>query len=332
MSSTKKEGAPASDAPAPLSLTYHTDIELVHDFKIYLGSDSNSSTMASRRILFYNLPPSITALQVARAAAAFGQVLLVNWVAPVVRGTDDDSMAMLVEFATSRSSEMCRLAINSTCPIFVSETGELYVAGVWVVPTPSFPVSCITDNSLIRGYTRTVTISPISVSCVWFMIHAVAAPRDILAAEYNAATETLALEFASIGIAHRTALRINGNLFDFIFEMRRGEKRVGLCADRVGYGGYVAYVPSDYLRQQFDRLPFNEYWPDKYYYVMSQRDLHPRPSHRKRNISVSDATTADSDSVETASSAGTSLDDEPRGTPLQRRDAPRYARLQCVEA
>ncbi|OAA77064.1 hypothetical protein LEL_06748 [Akanthomyces lecanii RCEF 1005] len=315
MSSTKEEGDPPRDVPAPLSLTYHTDIELVRDFKICRGNITSSSTMDSRRILFYNLPPSITALQVARAAAAFGQVLLVNAVAPVVRGTNNGSMTMLVEFATSESSEMCRLAVNSTCPIFLSGTGELYAAGVWVVPTPSFPICCNTDNSLNRGYTRTVAIFPISVNCVWFIIHAVAAPQDILAAEYDAATETLTLEFASVGVAHRTSLHMNNNLFDFVFEGRAAVRRLESREDRVGCGCYVAYVPPDVLQQQFDRSPFNEYWPERYYYVMTQRNLHPRTAHKKRNISASDATTTDDDSFETTSSVETSLDEEPRERP-----------------
>ncbi|OAR02232.1 hypothetical protein LLEC1_03822 [Akanthomyces lecanii] len=324
MSSTNEEGEHPSDAPVPLPLSYHTDIELVQDFKIYRGNITNSSTMESRRILFYNLPPSITALQIARAAAAFGQILLVNRVASVVRGSDNGSMTMLVEFATSKSSDMCRLAVNSTCPIFVSGTGELYAAGAWVVPTPSFPICYNTNTSLNQGYTRTVTLSPIPASCVWFMIQAVAAPVDILAAEYDSTTKTLTLEFASIGVAHRTALQMNSKFFDFIFEGEPADRRLGTCADRVGYGGYVAYVPPDYLQQQFDRPPFNEYWPERYYYVMTQRNLHPLISQKERNISASDATTTDDDSFETTSSTGTSLDEEPRGRPLRTRDAPSF--------
>lgn len=325
MTSPKQEDDFLSDATDLLALTYHGDIKLLKNPKIYRGTEKESKAMESRRILFYNLPSSITALQVARAAAAFGQVLLVNPVVPMLRGTDDGSMTMLVEFATPKSSDMCRLTVNSTCPAFISHTGDLYAAGVWVVPTPSFPVRFDTNVSLKRGYTRTVAIAPISVDCVWFMICAVAAPREVLDAEYDGATRTLTLEFAGVDIAHRTAINVVSGLFEFIFENEAANKRVDQCADRVGYGGYVAYVPPHYLQQQFDRPPFNDYWPETYFYVMTDRDLHPRTNHKKRNISTSEGTTTDDDANEAWSSAATSLDEESRGRALRKGDGSRYA-------
>ncbi|KAJ6781511.1 hypothetical protein PWT90_08097 [Aphanocladium album] len=303
-----------------LILAYHDDIKLAQSPLIYRGMDSEPDMMDSRRLLFYNLPPSITALQVARATAAFGQVLRIEPVAPVVRGAGDGTITMLVEFATSRSTDVCRAAVNSTCTTIVTHTGERYVAGIWVIPTPSFAVCAGTSLALTKGYTRSIFITPVYEPCVWFMICAVAVSRDILDAEYDGATKTLTLEFATVELAYRVANNFNRGLFDFLFNSETDEKRVGICVDRVRYGGYTAYLPPDYLHQQYDCPPFNDYWPTTYYYVMTQRNLHPRGHAKKRNTSSSDETTTDGHYNDTASSAGTSLDDEPRGRSLLTRE------------
>ncbi|KAM3512558.1 hypothetical protein MY11210_003821 [Beauveria gryllotalpidicola] len=308
---TAQEDNPLGDGNEVLTLTYHMDIELVKDLKIFRGNNNESMKMESRRLLYYNLPPSITALQVARAAAAFGQVLRVSDVAPAVRGANDGSLTMLIEFAAPESSTKFQLAVRSTCPQFISETGELYGAGVWVIPTPSFSVCIHTDSYLNRGFTRTISISPIAGNQVWFTICAVAAPHDVLDAEYDSTTQTLTLEFAGVDIAHQAGTYLRSGLFGFIFDNR--VVHVGPRADRVGYGGYVEFLPADHLKQRFDRWPFNQYWPETYYYVMTQQNLHPRSNLKKRDISASDATATDDESNQTLSNYATSVDNEPRG-------------------
>ncbi|KAJ3479198.1 hypothetical protein NLG97_g8383 [Lecanicillium saksenae] len=307
--------------PEALSLIYHDDIVLVQHPIIYRGNNTESDTMDSRRLLFYNLPPSITTLQVARATAAFGQVVRLDATAPAVRGASDGTMTMLVEFASPRSATVCREVINSICPRFISNTGESYVAGIWVIPTPSFAVSQSTTVPLDRGYTRTISITPVHLDCVWFIICAIAAPQEILDAEYDLAARTLTLELAVVDLAYRTAQDFHSGLFDFLLDCESDEMRVGICVDSIGYGGYTAYMAPDYLHQRFDHEPFNNYWPETYYYVMTQRNLHPRTHPKKRDFSSSEETATDGDSIETASTAATSLHDEPRGRCLFARDA-----------
>ncbi|OAA52779.1 hypothetical protein BBO_00620 [Beauveria brongniartii RCEF 3172] len=320
MLGTAQEDSPLGDGNEVLTLTYHMDIELVKGLRIFRGNNNQSTKMESRRLLFYNLPPSCTALQVARIAAAFGQVLRISEAAPAVRGANDGSSTMLIEFATSESSIVFESAVVSTCPQFISETGELYGAGVWVIPTPSFPVCTHTDIVLEWGFTRTISISPVADTQVWFIICAVAAPHDVLDAEYDGTTQALTLEFAGVDIAHQAGAYLRSGLFSFIFDTR--VVHVGPRADRVGYGGYVEFLPADHLKQRFDRRPFNQYWPETYYYAMMRRDLHPRFSLKKRDVSASDATATDDESNQTLSSCTTSVDNEPRGRSFLPRDSP----------
>lgn len=283
--------------PDLLPLHYHEDITLVHWPVIFRGSNPAQDEMESRRLLFYNIPPSVTPLQVARSAAAFGQVLSIHEAAPAVRGTVDGTTTMLVEFAAPDFAVMCQNAYNGTGQVYFYDTSDQYMVGIWIIPTPSFPVARGRSLSLTEGYTRTISIAPVPVDCVWFMICAVAAPRDILDAEYDGATRTLTVEFTSVDVTHRSASQLENGLFDFIFDTEAVHKNVdfvfdteavhknvGICADRVGYGRYTTCVPE--LKQRFDYPPFNEYWPDTYYYVMTQRNLHPRS--RKRNMPSSD--------------------------------------------
>ncbi|ATY59804.1 hypothetical protein A9K55_005446 [Cordyceps militaris] len=324
MSSTPAENdTPSGDALDILSLNYHADIELVEDPKIFRGNNTGLSKMDSRRVIFYNLPPSVTALLVARAAAAFGQVLRVEAVAPLAPGL---GTTVIVEFMTSNSATMCQLAINSTCPTFCSQDGQLYVAGVWVVPTPSFPIGRETNASVNRGCTRTVAMFPISKECVWFMIQAVAPQHDILDAEYSDAARRLTVEFARVDAAHRTLMQLNHGIFDFVFGDEACQREAIPREDSVEYGGYVPYVPPNYLHQRFERAPFNEYWPHRYYYVMTLRNLHPRRNYNKRATSSSDATATDDDSHDAASSTETSSYDEPRGRPPVQGHVSRYVR------
>ncbi|KAM3488360.1 hypothetical protein MY3957_008343 [Beauveria namnaoensis] len=314
MLGTAKEDSILGDGNEALTLTYHMDIELVKDFRIFGGNNNESTKMESRRLLFYNLPPSCTALQVARAAAAFGQVLRISEAAPAVRGANDGSFTMLIEFAVSDSSTMFQTAVMSTCPQFISETGELYGAGVWVIPTPSFPISYYTNSSLEKGFTRTISISPVADIHVWFIICAVAAPPDVLDAEYDGTTQTLEMEFAGVEIAHQAWACFKRGLFGFLFADRVAH--VEPRTDRVEYSGYIKFLPADYLKQRFDCCPFNQYWPETYYYVMTWRNLHPRFNSQKRDIPASDATATDDESNQTLSSYTTSVDNKPRGRSL----------------
>ncbi|KAM3441579.1 hypothetical protein NHJ13734_002803 [Beauveria thailandica] len=320
MVGTAQEDTPLCQGNDVLTLTYHMDIELVKDLRIFRGNNNESTKMESRRLLFYNLPPSCTALQVARTAAAFGQVLRISEAAPAVRGANDGSLTMLIDFATSESSTIFESAVVSTCPQFISETGELYGAGVWVIPTPSFPVCTHTDNLLQCGLTRTISISPVANTHVWFIICAVAAPHDVLDAEHDGTTQALTLEFAGVDIAHQAGEYLRSGLFDFILDTR--VVHVGPRADRVKYGGYLEFLPADHLKQRFDRWPFNQYWPETYYYVMTRRNLHPKFNLNEGDILASDATATDDETNQTLSSYTTSVDNEPRGRSLLPRDSP----------
>ncbi|KAJ2983226.1 hypothetical protein NQ176_g855 [Zarea fungicola] len=277
-----------------LKLEFHSDIQSISNPKIYRGNPGLLEPMDNRRLVFYNLPSSITTLQVARAAAPFGQVIRVNLIADVASGTLNNSTtrSVLVEFASQDSAYICAAAVNSMCQTFISATGEAYVVGIWVIPTLSFTLSVSEQSLLQNGYTRTIEFSPIAVECVWFTISAIADRRQILDVDYDVCSKTITIEFASLDASHQAILALQKNLLFLVFNSDE-ERMITSRKDPVAFAANVHYLPPNYLEQRFDRAPYNSYWPDQYCYVMSLRNLQPR-----RNEDVEETDTDENDSGE----------------------------------
>ncbi|OAA55735.1 hypothetical protein ISF_07840 [Cordyceps fumosorosea ARSEF 2679] len=303
MASKNSEDDPQSDPSSVLLLNYHPDILAIQNPKIYRGNDAEPGTMESRRVLFYNLPPSTTALQVARASAAFGQVLFVFAGEPTT---------MMVEFADPQSSTMCQQAVRSTSPGFILQKHGLPRIQIWVVSTPSYTINGIIDGALQNGYTRTIHISPIAADRVWFLICAIADSRDVLDSIYDGTTRMLVLEFASLFSARCAVTQLSSGSFNFVFKDEIGDLELKIGADQVDHRGNMTLPPND-VRQQFNRRPFNGYWPERYYYAMVARHLQPRDSNKERDSSASDEADTDDDSMDTVSTTSTIVEDEPRG-------------------
>lgn len=194
---------------------------------------------------------------------------------------------MLVEFASQNSAYICAVAVNSMCQTFISATGEAYAVGIWVIPTLSFTLSIREQILLRNGYTRTIAFSPIAVECVWFTVSAIADRKHILDVDYDMASKAITIEFVSLDACHQAVLGLQKNLLFLAFNPTDEEAIVSLT-DRVAFAANVLYLPQNYLEQRFNREPYNDYWPERYCYVMSLRNLHPRRSQPHEDTSTDD--------------------------------------------
>ncbi len=174
------------------------------------------------------------------------------------------------------------------------------------------------DFALLQwGATRTIQAAHFPIKSVWFCLCALGV-KTIVTAIYDAETSALHVEFVSIVHAARAAeILRHGNLPGYpthtqsdsdywgqTYEMQfdtnddfdtslvtmlrdstnnssqdlhhtdaQGEFDTGI-QHRV-----AAYMPQDHLEQEFNRLPFNQTWPDTWSPIMEEKGLHPRLHH-----------------------------------------------------
>lgn len=276
------------------TLDYHEDIQQVDYPLIYRGNIATSEPLDSRRVLFNNLPITINPLQVTRTAAAFGQIISTSG---VILEPQSGATLVLVDFADAIAATWCVTAVNSTNGLFVSEAGDCYTVGAWAIPTPSFPIPPDLVASLGDGKARTILVSPIDEECVWFLTKAIAPPGLILDVEYYAEKQCVVFEFSSVRMALAASAEIYSGLLDFLVEDKNVDIEIKSVPDKYMSGDASIWFPVDHLEQRFNRPPYNVYWPDTYYYVLTKRNLSLREKRRIRSDS-SFETLADRESTD----------------------------------
>ncbi|KFH48614.1 hypothetical protein ACRE_003510 [Hapsidospora chrysogenum ATCC 11550] len=248
-------------------------------------SPSGGATQ-SRRVIFH--VPNITLTQLLTIIRGEGGIIS----AAIFDTQKIDGLSArtaVVEFKYPASARAYSTKTASHSVGIEDENGAVHYPRTWrpSVPRNSYHQG---DSILLRnGFTRAIRAAKFPAKAVWFFLNTMGL-QHITNASYESGA--LSVEFVSIFQAAR-ATRIlregsfpyykpdehDGPLLDYNMslvhpEIDSTDSHIEDLEVRTS-----AFIPHDHLARKFDRLPYNQTWPDTWSPIMGLQGLEPR-SHR----------------------------------------------------
>ncbi|KAK5988553.1 hypothetical protein PT974_10037 [Cladobotryum mycophilum] len=268
----------------PCELNYHPDFTQLPGRMLYVpfSKDDDASQMQSCRVILSNLPPDATIAQVLKGVQCYGGLMGVTML-NTKPFCGDKTQSALLEFVYPQSAADYAEAIHSHELFYENKRGAKFQAAAWLIPSPSYTYSYHERQLLDKGQTRAILVKNFPETAVWYFLCAVGVSRvvDVRRVENE---NGFIFEFTTINQAARVAGLIwIGKFLDIYKATKRGSFSYTIVDDSsqaphqdFGYeGGYIEHMAPDFLEVEWNREPFNAYWPSEQKPVMRQQGLTP---------------------------------------------------------
>ncbi|KAK3192362.1 hypothetical protein K4F52_001575 [Lecanicillium sp. MT-2017a] len=267
-----------------MRLDYHPDTQSSSMQKLYCEIDDEieNRNIQSRRAIAFNLPPDTTSAQVLQSLAV-GQVISVSVIPQSLSIGPDNTLSAVIEFHESGQAQKYLDSIQADPPICKSANGQEYEVGAWLIPSPSFPLPKSQKHWTDMGLTRTLMIGNIPASAVWFVVSAMSAMAELANVTYSADDQSMTVQFTSLNTSIWFYRLFRDGLFDFIPEndsVCHCEPILDAVAATpewlIFLPNAIDHIPKDLWSQEYNKPPYNMYWPTSYFYIMSLCGLEPK--------------------------------------------------------
>jgi hypothetical protein len=196
---------------------------------------------------------------------------------------EPNTPSAIVEFICGNQATAWRDSVYADQLVFKSANGREYQVSAWLIPTLSFPPTRLIKLQVEHGLTRTLGIKNIPTATVWFLVSVLAAMVELVDATYLTGEQALIIQLTSVSDASSIYEIIQSGLLDFLAtddstcdcEPREDDSTanpqtlISLC-------NVVEPISKQRFVKEYNKEPFNSYWPEKYFYIMSLCNLHPR--------------------------------------------------------
>lgn len=194
----------------------------------------------------------------------------------------------VVEFVYPASARAYAAEAASHLVGIEDENGVVHYPQPWR-PSARRNTYRLVDSILLQnGFTRAIRAAKFPAKAVWFFLNTMGL-RHITDATYESGA--LSVESVSIFQAARATRILREGGFPYYEPDDHGpllDYNMSLVHPKIDSTdshmddlkvGISAFIPHDHLATKFDRLPYNQTWPDTWAPIMDLRGLEPRP-HR----------------------------------------------------
>ncbi|KAL6862611.1 hypothetical protein ACO1O0_002847 [Amphichorda felina] len=241
----------------------------------------------SRRVIFSNLP-KITLHQLLTVVRGEGGLIGADiFNTSKLKGSGARTGSL--EFVYPSSAEVY---VDRRLPVGIEdENGDIHYPEVWLSPARVNTYHRGDSFLLQNGFTRALRATEFPAKAVWFCLNALGL-RNIVDASYDTNKSILNVEFVSIFHASLAIRTLREGRFPFYTPDRHPllDYNMSLVTARLDStdsdvrvlppaGLIAAFVPHDYLDRKFNRLPYNQKWPESFFPIMNMHGLQTRPRH-----------------------------------------------------
>ncbi|KEY68076.1 hypothetical protein S7711_05489 [Stachybotrys chartarum IBT 7711] len=276
-----------SENPADhIILKYHPGINRLRAPILHAPcpSPGTAAQILTRRITISNLPKSITLCQVLRGV--YGHGPLKN--ASIFNcGAAHPTATAIIEFHYPACVRHYVDFRTRKTLAYEDENYSVHKAVVRAVPTNSYCYA--TARSFLQDTTRCISVENMPLRHVWFYLNVIGL-RHITDVSYNKETKTLSIDLVSNFHADRIIDMTNNWITKDYPDLNAHSIQEFDPPDTGGdpsvrpkgtiRPGVFAYVAPNHLREKWDCIPYNTFWPTRLSAYMCNEHLSPmRPSH-----------------------------------------------------
>lgn len=240
----------------------------------------------SRRVVFSNLP-EITLHQLLSVVRGEGGIVSAG-IFDTSKLVGSGARTAFVEFIYPSSAEAY---VQHKLPGFEDENGEIHHPKVWLSSTRAKTYNRNDSILLQNGFSRAIRAANFPAKAVWFCLKALGL-HHVVDASYDNSKSIFSVEFISVFHAAQAIRTLREGRFPYYIpdchplldcNMSLVTARLDSTDSDVSVlpseGLVAAFVPHDHLDRKFNRLPYNQTWPEKFYPIMNMHGLEPRPHH-----------------------------------------------------